>query len=1481
MNIKRTVFMAVLVVAVAALAMPLVGLRASAAGSTASSKAATSAAKAASAKAAAVNAAAQQVEQQRVVTGDTRGEGTPAGKISAETRKALGLTRVANPREASARMAQKLKGKKKSGGGEVSIQSGQPTVLDGRSALSAALITTIGGRDNQFSEVTLIADWDGREDCAADREQKVDDFSFVETDIDQSLTRVAISEHTVANGFAENVYYYGDTLGNLWVGTDTNPGGGSGSSGPQIDSVLQVNLPELLNTGSSGGFTLPFSFCADDQIAITGIAVNPVADLCDFGLAGTIGEVVYVSAFDSEGCVRNGVNNRPIRTRILAFAFTDGVLAGAMTPAGVREVLLSELSNIAGLSVDDDGSLYFQLVDLIQFTGGAIFKLTELRRTAEPCIGCIERTFAPPTPYLGLLGLTINAAQGTTANPILVSPGRFRVTNYSGPSTLFGDVVALANGGCNVLYAAVSRSFVAGDVSFEQLTEGLFPAPSAFGALGTPSMIISFADCSGLFDICSGDATGSVSVNVGGILPVADGFADVAQSGLTRTPGVNNFRIFAQGNGQNLAPAAGGTAIVPGTPTGLLKVDMQIDYTLYSGLAVNEQNTVFVISGGTPAGIGKNPSPMVSEVLCFEDGCPADRRADFVDLRGDTLPNPPASGGNVGDGDSDRFDHLFYQAPLDQLTLTPGGLAGLADGFLRYTNRLAPDGLGLAGAAVNDVGPLSSGLPLGQTGGARVQGNDATTSAAIVFEQLDPGHQVAGGDDQNPPNRGDDNDGAGSPPLTGLLSGGFEFVFGGPVGTAACTWNGFFWNSNGNITFGSGSTSNFPNVPAFRAGPPRIAPAWADLNPSAREDNCGTFPVQALGFANVNAFKVRWINVPENGEEDCTADGLAGASNTFSVTLLDDGTGAVVSTVATSSDENNSRAFLSTDTSGDNSSAFDWAEGPTDLRFTREPNTGVIVGCSPRPNGSGIMIFDYCRMDLLGTESSPVLTGYSIGFLDPLNPPGMCEINMSCAAAAADTNPFGVLPCTNGQTANICANCCIGEGTEPTLFELFNEGLRAGTGAGGEVTFARPDFDLRFEGNDAVLCTSVRQRDLNRGRVCLFGVGCAPPANPQCLVVVAGTFVTTPGTTGVINALCAVQLNLVGCGFFPNEVTTICQGFQTETGIPLQRPGKTVTTAATLQCDTNGDGIPDAVPIVLGSVTPVNCNLVRATLLATAPFPGTAFNPTLACCGGTATITVTTTFTAGDNNVFGPFTRTTSCTLALGTRAPVVFSITPSDGNCALPIQDLLISGACFCLPEGVPGVTSVIFQDKANPANTITVGLNPSTSGQLKPLTCQLLDVEVNFTSANAGKTFLVFVVGPGGTSRNLTSPTGVPTGCPLGNEQGIQVTFTCSSSTTPGPGPTPAIAVVTNCHLDRQETGQFFLDVTGTNIKEGAIATVGGVTPKKIKVIETELGTTNPTKLRLVKKVCNGLPGNVIITNPGAPASQPFNCTERCPAQ
>ena len=1452
MKIKRAVMLAVLVAATAALVLPVIGLRARAASSSAGFR--------------------QPLPQQAQVVSEqtTEQSNAPTGKYSADTLRALGyrpLPDGVHSRQVGKLLAQRiqranpgaeLRGTLPVGtgpGGAVAIEppaqrkggglgpplAGQPVVLNELGALSAAIITTIGGRDTQFSEVALLADWDGREDCTADRTAKVDDFSTIEPDIDFSLTKAAISEVTFANGHLLNLYYYGDSVGNTYFGADL-----VGNS--LVDVVFDVNIPDLVTLGASNGFTLlnpTAGDCTDDQVTVTGIAVNPVADLGDFGAAfcGIIGEVIYVSVHDSQGCASNAAN-QPIRTRIFAFA-TFNIGATVFIVPGVRQILRSQFGNVAGVAVDDDGSLYYQLSDLVQLTNSAIFKATELPRTVCATANRINRVIplipAPPA---------LTSWQGTAANPILISGG-VRNTNYSGPSPNFGNIVAIATGPCNVLYAAVSASFQAGAVSFEQLTQGLF---TNVGLPATPSMVISFADCSGLFDVCSSPAAGFP-----GQIPLADGIADGPTATIARVAGVNNFRVFVLGNGPGTIQTTQSLLDARVILASTLKLDFQVDFSEHSGITVSEEGTVFVISGGSPAGIGKNPSPMFSEILCFEDMCPMDRRADFVDLRGDQVPNPPASGGNVGDGDSDRFDHIFHQAPIDQVTLTPTGLSGLARGFLRYTNRLAPIAMG-------------PGVTLGLTGGQTVQSDD-DSDGPIIFEFLDPSHQTAGGDDQNTPFRGDDDDGAGSPALAGPRDGGFEFVFGGPVGTAACVWNGFFLNSNGNITFGVGSTSPFPTVPAFRSGPPRIAPAWADLDPGTRTDSAGgpffnTFPVQAVGFANINAFRVRWINVPEfidfdadpfNDSPEC------GSSNTFSVTLYDDGTGI---------DENTNKALNPANPIGNNAVPFDLQEGPTDLRFVREPNTQVLVGCPPRPEGSGHFIFEYCRMDLLGTPDRPVIVGFSIGGTSPLNPPGLCEINLSTAAAAADLAPFGVI---QGVTASLMP-CLIGEGTEPHLFELFNEGSDPTIGSGGEVTFATPDFDLRFEGNDAALCTPSRQRDTNRGKVGFFGVGCAPPANAICRTVVVGSFVTAPGQTtpvtdptSLIDALCAVQVNLVGCGFFPNETTIICQGFQSDTGVPLQRPGKTVSTAVTLACDTNGDGIIDAT-IALGSVTPVNKNLVRATFNPLAAFPGTAF-PT-ACCGGAATLTVTTTFTAGDNNVFGPFTRTVVCPIDLGVRAPVVFSVTPSDGNCAVPIQNLIVTGACFCLPDGTPGVTSAFAVEVGNTANRI--------NGIVKPLSCFAVDVEFAFTSANAGKRFLIFLVGPGGTSRNLTSlPAGAPAGCPLGNEQGIQVTFTCNATNTPPPPVDSGgdVAVLTSCKLNRSETGVFTLTVNGSNFKSGAAVTVNGVAPKKVKAKDLNSGNNSFNRLILKGRICGNLPGAIVVTNPGQRASAPLQCAERCP--
>jgi hypothetical protein len=371
--------------------------------------------------------------------------------------------------------------------------------------------------------------------------------------------------------------------------------------------------------------------------------------------------------------------------------------------------------------------------------------------------------------------------------------------------------------------------------------------------------------------------------------------------------------------------------------------------------------------------------------------------------------------------------------------------------------------------------------------------------------------------------------------------------------------------------------------------------------------------------------------------------------------------------------------------------------------------------------------------------------------------------------------------------------------------------------------------------------------------------------------------VATP-TAGIINAVCTFQLNYVGCQFYPNETTIVCQGFSNETGVPLQRPGKIVSSALAIICDTDGNGVPD-LSIPLTSVTPVNKNLVRGTVSAVdaAQLPGTGFP--LTCCGGVANVTLTTTFTAGDNNIFGAFNRTTTCAIDLGVRAPVVISVTPSKGNCA-NAQDLLISGACFILPSAAIGagsttnVTSVFAVDIANPATVIQ-------ATNFTVLTPNLIDALFNFGSANAGKRFLIFVSGPNGTSQNLTT---LPAGanCPagfLGNQQGVQVTFSCDSvPPQPPEPPAPPPAVVNGCRIDRSAAGAFSLTITGANIKLGAKVEIGGVQPKKLKFKSPE--ATPDTFQRVIAKggICGNLPGSIVITNPGARASSSFQCNERC---
>ena len=1169
--------------------------------------------------------------------------------------------------------------------------AGLPGVLNPKSALSTALSVGISSRTTNVSHTSLIADWDGREDMTADHGIQTVDFS---QDLSPStVTRSAISEHTIANGFNDNLYYSGDSAGNFNLDFDLD------ADGP-VDVRNQVNLPELVTNGSSGPFSLlnpTAGDCANPQMIVTGIAVNPVGDLGDFGSCDVTGEIIYVSTFEPAGCASNAAN-QPIRSRIFAFGLFE--LGGGVFAAGARQILRSQFSNIAGIAVDDDGSLYFSLVDLTTLNpdtgvgsqGGTIFKATELPRDTCGSTNRINRSIAQiPTP-------------GSLTSTAIISNSFSRLTNYSGASSIMGNVTALAAGPNNAIYAAVAAS----NTSTGDPTQGLFRAPTQFPD-GLPSMLITLVDASGnLSDTCTSPSPGQP-----GVIPSADGRADPAGPG-TSVP----WRVFVLGNGPDIRTNSVPNSLFAGTPDNTLKLDMQIDFSLYSGIAINEEGSVFVISGGTPPGVGNNPSPNRTEILGFEDKTPKDRRADYVDFRGNSLPNPPSSGGNVGDGDSDRLDHIFHIAPVDGLTLQPAGLSGLSRGFLRYTNRLA------------DV-EISGSVVLGLTVPVQFEN---TSTGPILFENLDPGHQASGGDDQNTPFRGDDNAGAGSPALPDSLNGGFEFNFGG---TAASVWNGFFLNSNGNITFGMGSASGTPTLTGFRGGPPKVSAAWTHLNPGSRTIDKGTFPIQALGFANINAFKVRWINVPEKGSEMCTA-ASGGTSNTFSLTLFDDGVGV---------DENANQPLNPANPIGNNAVPFDLQEGPTDLRWS---NVGAaVVQANPRRSGSGNFALDYSHMDLIGVASNPVISGYSVGALTTTNPPALCEVNLSEAARTADG---GVGP-IQGQTASINAGL-IGEGTESTVFELFDSG-----------TLAAPDFDLRFEGNDTSTITPPGQPDDNRESLGFFGVGVDGPVGGLITNVVPDPFVTTPTTTGLINVIGPATISIFGSGFFTDETTTVCASG----GESGPRPGKTVSTSATLSVDVDLDSVPEAV-INLTNVTVVNSTLIRATLEPAPGLPGSPFP--LEASGGFATITITTNFSAGDNNVFGGFSRVATGFVDLGTRAPVVTSVTPASGDCGA-VQNLAITGGSFQFTQFVApnnvAVSDVIATEIANPGNVIH-------ASSFTVVDAMHLNADFDFGGTSA-RSFLVQAVSQGGTSRDmLTLPPLAPP--PLGNEAGNLINFTCGEN-------------------------------------------------------------------------------------------------------
>src|SRR5260370_13511459 len=118
-----------------------------------------------------------------------------------------------------------------------------------------------------------------------------------------------------------------------------------------------------------------------------------------------------------------------------------------------------------------------------------------------------------------------------------------------------------------------------------------------------PSMIISLADVIGngngilLFGNGSSPNPGLFSLAGGlncpscgpinGAIPTADGFADPV-------PGTPfNWFVYILGNGPDPRAASGAAALTFGTPTNTQKIVMSLDATIWSGLTVDYENSVY------------------------------------------------------------------------------------------------------------------------------------------------------------------------------------------------------------------------------------------------------------------------------------------------------------------------------------------------------------------------------------------------------------------------------------------------------------------------------------------------------------------------------------------------------------------------------------------------------------------------------------------------------------------------------------------------------------------------------------------------------------------------------------------------------------------------------------------------------------------------------------------------------------------------
>jgi hypothetical protein len=359
----------------------------------------------------------------------------------------------------------------------------------------------------------------------------------------------------------------------------------------------------------------------------------------------------------------------------------------------------------------------------------------------------------------------------------------------------------------------------------------------------------------------------------------------------------------------------------------------------------------------------------------------------------------------------------------------------------------------------------------------------------------------------------------------------------------------------------------------------------------------------------------------------------------------------------------------------------------------------------------------------------------------------------------------------------------LGMGTEPHMYELFNQGSYGGFDpVSGAVINTVFDIDLRetplecfptyptliFRDTPFVENLNFKGSNIPVGLFCqAFGIADNSPNDSPFdgpVTFQIDGFAFPMPTTGE-DAICPAPA--------PNVISPT-------------RDGKSVTYNVMFQFDEDGDGDFDSMMTVNQPMTTaVNEHTIITSLDLSDDFT---------FCGSFNTLVkIQAVFGPGDDNKYfeshacngiggsNVILQCRNTTNLVGFRPPIVTSIAPDSELCEVTAEDVQVNGLCF-------------FQD----ITQIFVTTNPDGTGTRVDLTAVTNPNEntangvINPSALEPNTDYYVFVVrGDGARSTSFPNPLG------------ITVTFHCVEEVEP-PGP-----VLANCHVTRKTDGTYVLQV------------------------------------------------------------------------